>query len=574
MIPFREVWACDFEFRADPGERQWPVCMVAQELHTGREVRLWREGLIALCRAPFNTGPDAVFVAYLASAELHCFLELGWPLPDHVLDLHAEHRVATNGVVLPCGDGLVGALAYRNLAHIDAGEKQAIIRLILDHTSWSAAQQASILHYCSSDVTGLLALLPKMAPMIDWPRALLRGRYMKAVARMERIGVPLDAQLHRRLLEEWDRIKAQLVEMIDPAFRVFDGLQFKEARFRDYLEREGIDWPLHPSGALNLREGTFRNETLRWPQLLPLHELRASLARLRLTGLTVGQDGRGRCLLSPFKTKTGRNAPSNARFIFGPARWMRGLIRPAAGWGIAYVDWSCQEIAIAAGLSGDDRMIDAYRSGDPYLSFAKGARLVPADATKETHEAIRDISKAILLGIGYGMGAKTLASRAGLVTCAAVELLRLHRDAYRTFWNWSDKCTDWALLSGEMLSGFGWHIDVGREPNPRSLRNWPIQSAGAEMMRIAAIAATEAGIEVCAPVHDAFLLAAPLDRLDPDIAAMRAIMTRAGAVVTGGLPVRTDYQQVRWPGRFMDKRGAAMWQRVMNLLPNEARKAA
>jgi DNA polymerase-1 len=34
------------------------------------------------------------------------------------------------------------------------------------------------------------------------------------------------------------------------------------------------------------------------------------------------------------------------------------------------------------------------------------------------------------------------------------------------------------------------------------------------MMRLAAIAATEVGIEVCAPVHDAFLIAAPLERLD------------------------------------------------------------
>jgi DNA polymerase I len=33
------------------------------------------------------------------------------------------------------------------------------------------------------------------------------------------------------------------------------------------------------------------------------------------------------------------------------------------------------------------------------------------------------------------------------------------------------------------------------------------------MMRIAAIAATEAGIEVCCPVHDAFLISAPIDRM-------------------------------------------------------------
>ena len=85
--------------------------------------------------------------------------------------------------------------------------------------------------------------------------------------------------------------------------------------------------------------------------MLPLHELRATLANLRLTGLQVGADGRNRCLLSPFRAVTGRNQPSNAKFIFGPARWMRGLIQPPDGWGLAYVDFASQEIAAAAALS-------------------------------------------------------------------------------------------------------------------------------------------------------------------------------------------------------------------------------
>ena len=125
-----------------------------------------------------------------------------------------------------------------------------------------------------------------------------------------------------------------------------------------------------------------------------------------------------------------------------------------------------------------------------------------------------------------------------------------------------------------MTSVFGWRRRVGREPNPRSLMNWPVQSAGAEMMRIAAIAATEAGLEVCAPVHDAFLIAAPLERLDGDVAEIRALMSRAGRAVTGGLDVRTDAEVIRWPARFMDPRGAAMWRRVLGMLPASGARAA
>jgi hypothetical protein len=46
----------------------------------------------------------------------------------------------------------------------------------------------------------------------------------------------------------------------------------------------------------------------------PLRELRLSLGEMRLfANLAVGRDGRNRCLLSPFRSKTGRNQPSNAK---------------------------------------------------------------------------------------------------------------------------------------------------------------------------------------------------------------------------------------------------------------------
>ena len=82
-----------------------------------------------------------------------------------------------------------------------------------------------------------------------------------------------------------------------------------------------------------------------------------------------------------------------------------------------------------------------------------------------------------------------------------------------------------------MQTVFGWHVQVGDDPNPRSLRNFPMQANGAEMLRIACCLATERGIKVVAPVHDAVLICAPLDRLDHDIAAMRAAMAEASRVV-------------------------------------------
>ena len=81
-------------------------------------------------------------------------------------------------------------------------------------------------------------------------------------------------------------------------------------------------------------------------------------------------------------------------------------------------------MGIAAALSGDPALLEAYRSGDVYLSFAKQAGLAPLDATKASHGEVRDRCKAVVLGTLYGMGPETLARRIGRPLIEARELLR------------------------------------------------------------------------------------------------------------------------------------------------------
>ena len=166
------------------------------------------------------------------------------------------------------------------------------------------------------------------------------------------------------------------------------------------------------------------------------------------------------------------------------------------------------------------------------------------------------------------MEAEALAFRIGGSTAFARKLLREHRETYRIFWRWSEAAVDTALLSGSLNTVFGWRVGVAENPNPRFLRNFPMQGNGAEMLRLACCLGTERGVEVCAPVHDAVLICAPLDRLDADIAAMRAAMAEASMSVLSGFEVRTNSDEAitRYPDRYMDKRGRVMWDRVMGLL--------
>ena len=158
------------------------------------------------------------------------------------------------------------------------------------------------------------------------------------------------------------------------------------------------------------------------------------MAELRLNDLAVGRDGRNRTLLSTFRSRTGRNQPSNSRFIFGPSVWLRGLIKPPAGHGVAYIDWQQQEFGIAAALSGDLAMMAAYQTGDPYLAFAKQAGAVPARACKDTHALERELFKQCVLAVQYGMEAPALAIRIAQPPVVARDLLLAHHETYRQFW--------------------------------------------------------------------------------------------------------------------------------------------
>src|SRR5262249_22328889 len=441
-----------------------------------------------------------------------------------------------SGLPTPCGSSLLGALACFGLDGLDATEKQGMRELAMRGGPYTDQEQAALLDYCASDVDALGRLLPAMLPGIDLPRALLRGRYMAAAARMEWTGVPIDADGLARLLQRWEWIKGRLIAAVDREYGAFvptgqrvinpnstlgaailgeaeaygvdpyqladagdavwreerestaevfearraarkatgltarrmnqwedagrdsseypdldvtarslagsypalgiglgytsetgyddtdysgrlwevlrencetvkpkhhpdilrraaemveqspttepryDGpLTFSPRRWGESLSRKGTPGRRLPSGAMALDDDPFKEMARASPaEVGPMREvLRVHRGELKKIELTVGADGRNRYLLSAFASKTSRNQPSNSKSIFGPSAWLRCLIKPGPGRAVACCDWSAQELAIAAALSGDRVMQDAYASGDPYLFLARKAGAVP-----------------------------------------------------------------------------------------------------------------------------------------------------------------------------------------------------
>lgn len=595
LAGFSEIWLHDFEFCHPAGEALPDVvCLAAREIRSGRTFKLWRNELNSV--PPYRIGDDTLFVSYAAHAEMSCHASLRWPLARNILDLNVLFKRVVNGVYKDeqgkkIKRSLIDALKFYRLENIGAAQKEAMQQRVLRGWPFTADEQRDILAYCFSDIEALEKLLPKLLaePGFRLDIELFNGEVVAALTLMQLRGIPIDTATFSSLAKAWARIRDDMVPTLGAKYGVFvrktgGDYAFNMKLFEAYLAREGIlaSWPRTPTGRLKTDEDTFSDICRAWPQLNDLRELRHVQYKMRNIGLAVGSDGRNRTILWPYATKTSRNAPSAAEYVYGPSTWVRSLIKPGPGTSLGYCDYLSMEFGIAAALSdghagSNNPMWDIYESGDPYLGYAKAVGAVPANATKKSHPEARNIYKVMLLAVQYGMGPVLLAARLGVSVLKARHLLEQHHLLFSQYWAWSEDFVQHSLSSGVMRSKLGWTCRTGiTEFNKRSLRNWPIQTTGADILRVAIVMATRHGLRLVAPVHDALLLEAPTDCIEADVAITCNIMERASRAVLNGnhsgrFVLRAECDQlVKFPSRYMDKRGETLWRYAMERLDHYA----
>ena len=158
-------------------------------------------------------------------------------------------------------------------------------------------------------------------------------------------------------------------------------------------------------------------------------------------------------------------------------------------------------------------------------------------------------------------------------------MINQHHEVFAQYWQWSDDWVQHSLQTGMMRSAMGWTCAVGiTETKERSIRNWPIQTACADMLRIACIMAARHRIRNLAPIHDAVLIEAPVERIEADVTDAGnyapGIADRAQQHGDGDHELRTDANIIRYPDRYTDKRGDEIWARVIELLDRHRQRQA
>jgi hypothetical protein len=392
---FASVVVCDFEYEVTPGDLPNPLCMVAyvldENLRRVRTVRLWRGEFGPI--PPFDIGPDTLFVAYSAWAEMTCFMVLGWKFPVHIFDQHTAYLAASN-TLLPYNPEEIRKKLRKRLPDacraygIEGWEridKDAIAQAI-GEGRWREHGREAVFDYCEEDVRMSVRLLRAqlqrycnqrgctVLPAADVERVIWWSNYSaKAVALIQARGMPIDVALWNLVQENKAAVIKHLRQQFDPSYNDDDPIytpkgEWSYARFERYLTRSRVPaWPRLDSGALDISSDAFRMMS-HLPGIAELHALRDSLGFIVKARLPIGRDGRNRPSLFPFCTATGRNA--HAKSLFNAHAGMRSfMVFPPDQIG-AYLDWRTQEVGIAAVQSGDAALMDAYRGGDVYHALA------------------------------------------------------------------------------------------------------------------------------------------------------------------------------------------------------------
>jgi DNA polymerase I-like protein with 3'-5' exonuclease and polymerase domains len=245
-----------------------------------------------------------------------------------------------------------------------------------------------------------------------------------------------------------------------------------------------------------------------------------------------------------------------------------------SGCVLIHRDFKQQEPRIAAILSGDRNMLAACESDDLYLDTAKQLGFLRESMNAEELLALRALFKVIVLSISYGVGARTLAQRAGVSIYEATEILARMRARFSRFEDYSRAVLDHAGLNLRLTTQGGWAMHCPSGCNPRTLKNFPIQSTAAEILHVIIILAERRGIRLVATIHDAILAEGAAAGAAELAQAMDRLMRDASAVVLKGHELPSDCTIIGPGEHYTDARGKAMWETINKLLAKRDRDVA
>lgn len=569
--------------------------------------------------------PDTVFVAHaVEKAEGMCFIQLGlkdldFRWYDTLLIEHMVTNVAKSGHI-PLA--LVDVLSRRGILKEDTeatkAGKDEMRRIIIEKDDIEGHKWA-ILDYCSSDIHYLRQLM--VAQMDDLKRILESPSKVAVAGRIpERaIDVALDYSHNAWLFAlidangiplQTDEVQKFLRGSASGAFRLKEEFNANVGRIYEFktAKRKGKTTTKATAKMVLIQQLisdiVAKNNIANWPRsektqkwslkdevLKNYEHLDERIAKLRqhkkidkmLSSFTrsgdanwlssySAEEGRVFAYHGFGATQTYRNAASpKTGFVPLWSRAMRTLMMPPKGKALIACDYSSEEFILGMDLYNDSVGVDAYKMGDIYIATGVKLGLLPPGAKKgdilpggERVKDIRQRVKGLVLGLGYGMGPKSLSVRIGVSEDEAKSLVAAYKALYHATFDTQkqikktlkDEQRYLMLPNGYTIlarGATGRSREDGTETNATlSSINWPVQSAGAFILQEIVKRCFTAGLKIITTVHDEVVIEADADKAEESARQLSEIMVDSYESLTGTRNIRTGEPEI-W-GEFNGKR--------------------
>ena len=254
-------------------------------------------------------------------------------------------------------------------------------------------------------------------------------------------------------------------------------------------------------------------------------------------------------------TATGRISSAEPNLQNIPVRTelgkaIRGAFVARPGWLLVDADYSQIELRVLAHISGDERMINAFRENqDIHARTAAEVYGVPLEAVTAQ---MRSASKAVNFGIVYGISEFTLAKNIGVSRWEAKDFIDRYFERYPRVKQYMDEAVKKGHAQGYVttlmnrrrylpeLSSSNFSVRAFGE---RCAMNSPIQGTAADIIKLAMIAVDRAlreeGFEarLILQVHDELIVEAPAAEAERVSDLLRRCME---GIMPLSVPLRTD----------------------------------
>ncbi len=325
----------------------------------------------------------------------------------------------------------------------------------------------------------------------------------RILAKMEKEGIAADrealSEYSVRLGGEIEALEKEIHAEAGEAFNINSPKQLGVILF----EKMGLQGGKKTKTGYSTAADVLEKLAPEYPVVAKILEYRA-LSKLKGTytdSLADYIDGSGR-IHSTFHqtvTATGRLSSADPNLQNIPIRTERGkelrkVFIPREGWSFTDADYSQIELRILASLSGDQKLIDAYRQdSDIHAITASQVFHVPFD---EVTPLQRRNAKAVNFGIVYGISSFGLSQGLSITRQEAQEYIQRYFETYPGVKSYLDGLVESAKAAGYAESYFGRRRPVPelkdsnfmkRSFGERVAMNMPIQGTAADIMKIAMI---------------------------------------------------------------------------------------